>query len=144
MNEISLILGNFPKAREEKRSIIASLITSFIGIAYEGISSYLHKRRQKALHKTFVAMENKVHLQCNKIITFRRYNLKTLEKLINSVHKMNNTTTSNAKLFAGKLGLAICTVREKKPYTNTFAAMENKLHLQCYKIIHLEGTIWKL
>ena len=33
MNEISLILPNFPKAREEKRSIISSIITGFIGLA---------------------------------------------------------------------------------------------------------------
>ena len=45
MNEISLILPNFPKAQEEKRSIIALLVTCFIGLAYEGISSYLHNKR---------------------------------------------------------------------------------------------------
>ena len=44
MNEISLILQNFPKARQEKRSIIVSLITDFIGLAYEGISSSLHNK----------------------------------------------------------------------------------------------------
>ena len=33
MNEISLIIPNFPKDAE-KRSIIASLITGFIGLAY--------------------------------------------------------------------------------------------------------------
>ena len=63
MNEISLILPNFPKARVEKRSIIASLVTGFIGLVYEGLSSYLHNRRQKALHKAFVAMVNKMNLQ---------------------------------------------------------------------------------
>ena len=42
MSEISLVLPNFPKSKVEKRSIIASLITGFIGFAYEGISSYLH------------------------------------------------------------------------------------------------------
>ena len=39
MNEISLILKNFPKDREEKRSIITSLITGFNALAYEGLSS---------------------------------------------------------------------------------------------------------
>ena len=39
-----LILPNFPKERKEKTRVIASLITSFIGLAYEGISSYLHKK----------------------------------------------------------------------------------------------------
>ena len=61
--EISLILSTFPKERKERRNIISSLVTNFIGLAYEGISSYLHNRRQKTLHKTFVAMENKVNLE---------------------------------------------------------------------------------
>ena len=51
MNEMSLILPNFPKTRQEKRSIIALLISGFIGLAYEGISSVLHNGRCKALHK---------------------------------------------------------------------------------------------
>ena len=68
MNEISLILLNFSKDRKEKTGIIASLVTSFIGLAYEGISSNLYNKRQQALCKTFVGMENKVNLQCNKII----------------------------------------------------------------------------
>ena len=49
--EISLVLPIFSKDRKEKRSIISSLVTSFTGLAYEGISSYLHNRRQKALQK---------------------------------------------------------------------------------------------
>ena len=68
MNEISLILPNFPKDREEKESIIALLITGFIGLAYEGIYSCLQNKSHKALHKAFIAMENKINLQCNKII----------------------------------------------------------------------------
>ena len=49
--EISLILPNIPKDRKKnKRSIIASLITSFINLAY-GISSYLHNHRKKPYTK---------------------------------------------------------------------------------------------
>ena len=109
-NEISLILPNFSKAREKKRSIVASLITGFIGLAYEGISISLHNKKQKALYKAFIAMEKEVSLQHNKIIHFKDLivmygicNLGTLEKLINTVHKMHNTTTLNEKLFTGKL-----------------------------------------
>ena len=43
------ILPNFPKARKERRGIIALLVTGFIGLAYEGISSYLHNHGQKPL-----------------------------------------------------------------------------------------------
>ena len=40
----------------------------FIGLAYGGISSFLHNKRHKALHKALVAMENKIYLQQNKLI----------------------------------------------------------------------------
>ena len=69
--EISLIFPNFPKDRKEKRSVITSLITGFIGLAYEGISHHLHNKRQKALHKTFIAMENKINLQHNKLFIWK-------------------------------------------------------------------------
>ena len=39
------------------------LITGFIGLGYEGISSFLHHKRQKALHKAVHAIDNKVDLQ---------------------------------------------------------------------------------
>ena len=65
--EISLILPNFPKNRKEKRRIIASLVTGFIRLAYEDISSYVHNKRQKALKKAFVAMENQVNFEWNQI-----------------------------------------------------------------------------
>ena len=42
--EISLALPSFSKERKG-RSIIASLVTSFISLAYEGFSSYLHNKR---------------------------------------------------------------------------------------------------
>ena len=74
------------------------------------MSSYLHNKRQKALHKTFVAMENNRNLQCNKIIHLENsiimygiHNLDTLEKLIDTVHEMHNSMTPNEKLFSGKL-----------------------------------------
>ena len=106
MNEISLILPRFSKTGQEKRSVIALLITGFIGLAYEGISSYLHNKRQKALLKAVIAMENKVYLQHNKIIHLENsmvmydiYNAETLKELITTVHQMYNLTTPNERLF---------------------------------------------
>ena len=56
-------------------------------------------------------MENKINLQCNKIIhledsivMYDIYNSETLGKLITTVHKMHNSTALNEKPFAGKLG----------------------------------------
>ena len=65
--ELALILPTFTKQDRQKRGIITSLITGFIGLAYEGISSFLHHKRQKALHKAVHAIENRVDLQHNKI-----------------------------------------------------------------------------
>ena len=99
-NEIALILPIFNKNERHKRGIITSLVTGFIGLAYEGMSSFLHYRRQKALQKAVHVMENKVDIQCNKIshledsmVMYGVYNSDTLEELIKTVHKLHNTTT---------------------------------------------------
>ena len=54
-----VILLKFPKIRKERRGIITSLISCFIGLAYEGISSFLHSRRHKAIHKAVKAWKIK-------------------------------------------------------------------------------------
>ena len=41
-NGLVLILPTISKQERQKRGIITSLITGFIGLAYEGISSFLH------------------------------------------------------------------------------------------------------
>ena len=41
-NELALILPTISKQERQKRDIITSLIAGFIGLAYEGISSFLH------------------------------------------------------------------------------------------------------
>ena len=76
-------------------------------MAYEGISTFLHNNRQKALHKAVHAMENKVDKQCNKTFHLGKsmgmygiYNSDTLEDLIDTVHKLHNKSTWNERLFA--------------------------------------------
>ena len=109
-NELALILPTFPTQNREKRGIITSLITGFIGLVYEGISSFLHHKRQKALHKAVNAIYNKVNLQRNKIfhledsmVMYGMYNSDTLEDLIDTVHKLHNRTTWNEKLLSGQI-----------------------------------------
>ena len=46
--EINLLLPQI--SRVQKCGIITMLVSSFIGLAYEGISSFLHNGRNKALH----------------------------------------------------------------------------------------------
>ena len=59
--------------RKEKRGIITSLISSFIHLAYDSISSFLHNRRHKALHKAVKAMETKVNIQHKRLIHLENY-----------------------------------------------------------------------
>ena len=109
-NEVALILPTFPTQNRKKRGIITSLITGFISLAYKGISSFLHHKRQKALHKAVNAIDNKVDLQRNKIfhledsmVMYGMYNSDTLEDLIDTVHKLHNRTTWNEKLLSGQI-----------------------------------------
>ena len=114
-NDIDTILPKFPTDKRQKhRAIIASILgsvaSSVIGLAYEGISSFLHHKRHKALHKAVAVMNKKMDIQCNGIhhledsmIMYGVYNSDTLKDLIDSVHRMQNFTTWNEKTFAGKL-----------------------------------------
>ena len=57
-----MILPTFTKKERQKRGIRISLTAGFIGLTYEGISSFLHYKRQKALHEAVNAMENKADI----------------------------------------------------------------------------------
>ena len=111
-NEIDSILPQLPT--KQKHGIITALVSGFIGLAYRGISSFLHNRRHKALHGAVKAMDSKTTHQCNKLMHLETSmlmygidNAETLEQLINTVHCIHNTTLSNEKLFVGQLGTAI-------------------------------------
>ena len=110
-NEIDLILLQLPA--KLKHGIITTLVSGFIGLAYEGMSSFLHNRRNKALHKAVKAMDSETTNQHNKLmqledsmVMYSIHNAETLEKLINTVHSIHNTTSPNEKLFAGQQGTA--------------------------------------
>ena len=72
-NEINLILPQIP--RKQKCGIITTLVSSFIGLAYEGISSFLYHKQNKALHKAVRVVDSKATIQCNKVITIRNFNV---------------------------------------------------------------------
>ena len=89
-NKAELILPKFSEGRKSKRGIFSTIISGFVGLAFEGISSFLHNRRHKALHKAVHAMSSKVDIQRNKLIHLENtlaiygvYNAETLEKLKN-------------------------------------------------------------
>ena len=106
-NEIRLLLPQVSK--RQKHGIITTLVSSFIGLAYEGISSFLQQKCENALHKAVNAMNNQANTQHNKLMKLDDtmlmhaiYNTETLEKLIRTVHEIHNTTSSHEKLFVGE------------------------------------------
>ena len=105
-NELKLLL---PHLSRQKHEIITTLVSSIIGLAYERISSFPQQKCKNALHKAVNAMNNQPSIQPNKLmrldntmLMYGIYNAETLEKLINTVHEIHNTTPSHEKLFAGK------------------------------------------
>ena len=114
-NDIGKILPKFPTDNRHKcgailASILGSVASCLIGLACEGISSFLHHKRHKALHKAVAVMNKKTDVQHNRIhhledtrIMYGVYNSDTLTDLIDTVHRMQNLTTWNEKTFAGKL-----------------------------------------
>ena len=77
-NDIGKILPKFPTDCRHKRgailaSVLGGIASSVIGLAYERISSFLHHKRHKTLHKAVSVMDKKTNLQCNKIHHFRRH-----------------------------------------------------------------------
>ena len=72
--------------RKQRHGIITTIVSSFIGLAYEGISSFLHHKQNKAPHKAVKTMDSKTTIQHNKLIQLENsilmygiYNVETLE-----------------------------------------------------------------
>ena len=101
-NDIGKILPKFlTDCRHKRGAILASILgnvaSSVIGLAYKGISSFLHHKRHKALHKAVAVMDKKTNIQRNRIhhlkdtmIMYGFYNHDTLTNLIDTVHRMQN------------------------------------------------------
>ena len=95
--------------RKQKHGTITTMVSSFMGLASEGISSFLQHKWHNALHRAVNAMNDKANIQCNKLmklddtmLMYGIYNAEMPEKLIKTVHKIHNTTSSYEKLFAGE------------------------------------------
>ena len=131
--EIKLLLPQVSK--RQKCGIITTLVSSFIGLAYEGISSFLQYKRNNALHKAVNAMNNKANIQCNKLmklddtmLMYGIYNAETLEKLIKTVHKIYYTPSSHEKLFAGEHNYSIF----RTCYTHSLGIQQYSTNLLLY------------
>ena len=93
--EINLLLPQITRVKQ--CGIITMLVSGFIGLVYEGISSFLQNKRNKALHKAVTDMDSKTDIQCNRLMHMENsmlmcgvYNAETLEKLIKTVHNIQH------------------------------------------------------
>ena len=57
-----------PHISKQKCGIVTTLVSGFIGLAYEGISSFLQRKHEDALQKAMITMNNEVNFQCNKLL----------------------------------------------------------------------------
>ena len=107
-NEVDLILPKFYEVQKSKRRIFSALISGFIGLAFEGISSFLHHKRHNALHKAVKAMSiltdvqrhKLMHLE-NTLFIYEIYNAETLERLVKMEYNLPYES-----LFAGQTSAA--------------------------------------
>ena len=98
-----------PQISKQKCGLITTLVSGFIGLAYEGISSFLQKKCNDVLQKAMIAMNSEAKFQHNKLLKLDNtmlmygiYNTETLEKLINTVKELHNVTSWHEKLFVGE------------------------------------------
>ena len=131
-NEVDLILSKFYTEQRNKREIFGTIISGFIGLAFEGISSFLHHKRHKALHKAVKAMSISTDAQRNKLmhlentlVMYRIYNAETLEKLVKMVQVIHSRQSLIEGLFAGQSAAAYEAFSQMHGQCIVFNIMQN-------------------
>ena len=112
-NEINLILPTLNEPIRKKRflsAVLGTVASKIIGLAFKGISSFLHHKRNKALSKAMKQINERQDIEHNRIyhledtmIMYGKYNSDTLTNLIDTVHRMHNLTSLKERLFVGKV-----------------------------------------
>ena len=89
---------------------MGTIATKVIGLAFEGISSFLHHKRHKALQKAVNVLNFRTSIDYNRVyhledtmIMYGKYNSDTLMELINTVHQMQNVNTWKEKVFVSEM-----------------------------------------
>ena len=79
-------------------------------MAFEGISSFLHHKRHKALQKAVNVINSKSEIDHNRVyhledtmIMYGQYNSDTLMELVKTGHQMQNVTTWKEKIFVSEM-----------------------------------------
>ena len=156
-NDIGLILPSFNNRKKRfLTTILGTVATKVLGLAFEGISSFLYHKRHKALQKAVNALNSRTDIDHNRVyhledtmIMYVKYNSDTLMKIINTVHQMQNVTTLKEKIFVsemnewlkcrleevcGEFDYSMNTVKEK--YVRMYEKFINDL-ASYLKVIHI-------
>ena len=91
-------------------TILGTIATKVVGLAFKGISSFLHHKHHKALQKAVNILNSRKGLDHNRvyhledtIIIYGKYNSDTLMELVNTVHQMQNVTTWKEQIFVSEM-----------------------------------------
>ena len=75
-NEINLILPTLNEPNKKKRflsAVLGTVTSKIIGLAFEGISSFLHHKRHKALHKAIKQINERQNIEHKQNLSFGRH-----------------------------------------------------------------------
>ena len=89
--------------------MLGAIISGFLGLAFEGISSFLHHKRYNTLQKVVKAMSITMDAQRNKLmhlenllIMYGVCNAETLSKLVKTTQVLHSRQSLVEQLFAGQ------------------------------------------
>ena len=110
-NKIGLILPNLNNRKKRfLTTILGTIVTKVVGLAFEGILSFLHHKHHKALQKAVNILNSRTGLDLNRVyhleytmIMHGKYNSDTLMELVNTVHQMQNVITRKEQIFVSKM-----------------------------------------
>ena len=112
-NVINLILPTLNEPNRKKRflsALLGTVASKIIGLTFEGILSFLHHKRHRALNKAIKQINERQNIEHNRIylledtmIMYGKYNSDTLTNLIDMVHRMHNLTSLKERLYVGRV-----------------------------------------
>ena len=110
-NKIGLILSNLNNRKKKfLTTILGTIATKVVNLAFEGISSFLHHKQHIALQKVANVLNSRTSIDHNRVyhledtmIMYGKYNPDTLMELVNTVHQMHNVTTWKEQILVSKM-----------------------------------------
>ena len=91
-------------------TIVGTIATKVVNLAFEDISSFLHHKQHKALQKVVNVLNSRKGIDHNRVyhledtmIIYGKYNSDTLMELVNMVLQMQNVTTRKEQSFVREM-----------------------------------------